>query len=60
MGGVADSNSIFEMGKMDFLSGRLINCYSKNDGVIKYIYKLLNLKSKPVGTYKINTDINNK
>lgn len=37
------------MGKMKCIGGRIINCYSKNDYVLKYIFKILKSKVTPVG-----------
>lgn len=49
LGGVADKQAIQKLGKIKSIGGRLINCYSQNDYVLKYLFKLLKTKIKPVG-----------
>ena len=49
MGGVANVDRIEKLGKIPAISGNLFNCYSKNDKVLKYIFRIAKFGTKAVG-----------
>lgn len=60
MGGVADQNKLDKLENMSFLGGNLKNCHSKNDGILKYAFKIANINSSPIGINPLDTKKHNK
>lgn len=55
LGGAVDRNDIRGWEKaVESVQGKIYNCYSKNDNILKYLYKGANLKfSDPIGSGEI-------
>ncbi|EAS02844.2 hypothetical protein TTHERM_00353300 (macronuclear) [Tetrahymena thermophila SB210] len=59
MGGVVDINYIKRTYLTEVVSHRVFNCYSKKDSVLKYLLKVVQFKSVPIGLNPIE-DLNNQ
>lgn len=52
MGGVVDVKKLADLNWKN-VAGRVINCYSNNDWIVGYLYKLLFMLEDPCGIYII-------
>jgi hypothetical protein len=52
--GTADTNLLAKLGQITSVSGKFINCFSKKDSLLKYLFKLVRFDTKPLGLNKID------